>query len=122
MAKIMKFIAYTVIIICAIVGLALWIKYKNIWLFIIFGGVAFVNFIQWLVLVEISEKIDYISEQLLRTESRIASEVNKNSTVSNTRGYLSSYLGSNSNEWICSKCGEKNPSSQRICKGCGREK
>ena len=44
------------------------------------------------------------------------------SSFSNSKLNLSSVSNNSDGKWICSDCGEMNPKSTRICRGCGKEK
>ena len=76
----------------------------------------------WFVLVEISEKIDYLSEQIANNERKIKKAMTEggDGSVSNSKLQLIAPVSPNvGGNWVCPKCNKSNPSSQRVCKDCG---
>ena len=122
MTNAMKTIAYIMLVLGILGSIILGVMTKSFLTFIIYGIGSFILCLQWLVLVEISEKIDSLSEQISRTERQLTHTVSSqgDNQPSNSRARLLPPPVSNSgNTWTCPKCKKTNPNSQRVCKDCG---
>lgn len=124
MTNVMKTAAYIVLVLGIIGSIILGVISKSFWVFLLYGLVSFMSCLTWFVLVEISEKIDYLSEQISRTERNIkASTAEQSGGLASDSGHGLSYAAKTVNtaggKWTCPKCKEPNPSSQRVCKSCG---
>lgn len=127
MANFMKNAVYVLAVLGIIASIILGVISKSFWTAV--GGciATFISFIPWFLLVEISDKVDMLSEQLARAERTIkVSTAEQISGSTPDSGYSLSSLayaakGSNivGGKWTCPKCKEPNPSSQRVCKSCG---
>ena len=104
-------------------GILIGLMGGNFWMFLLYAGGSVIGCLPWFVMVEISEKIDRLSEQLSRIErsqSRTAAGQSDN-PVSNSKLQLGAVSASPSvgSKWTCPECEQVNPSSQRTCKSCG---
>lgn len=122
MTNVMKTAAYIVLVLGIIGSIILGVISKSFWVFLLYALVSFMSCLTWFVLVEISEKIDYISEQIANNERQIKKAMTEegDSSVSNSKLQLISPVSPNvGGSWVCPKCNKSNPSSQRVCKDCG---
>lgn len=127
MTNVMKTAAYIVLVLGIIGSIILGVISKSFWVFLLYALVSFMSCLTWFVMVEISEKIDYLSEQLSRTERNIKASTAEQSggSASDSGSGLSSLAYSSGNvktvngHWVCPKCKKSNSSSQRVCKDCG---
>ncbi len=122
MTNVMKTAAYIVLVLGIIGSIILGVISKSFWVFLLYGLVSFMSCLTWFVLVEISEKIDFLSEQLSRTERQLSKNITAPSgdSVSNSKLQNISTVSPNvGGRWVCPKCNKSNPSSQRVCKDCG---
>lgn len=122
MTNVMKTAAYIVLVLGIIGSIILGVISKSFWVFLLYGLVSFMSCLTWFVLVEISEKIDYLSEQIANNERQIKKAMTEegDSSVSNSKLRLISPVSPNvGGRWTCPECEQVNSSSQRTCKGCG---
>ena len=90
MTNAMKTIAYIMLVLGILGSIILGVMTKSFLTFIIYGIGSFILCLQWLVLVEISEKIDSLSEQISRTERQLTHTVSSqgDNQPSNSRARL----------------------------------
>ena len=123
MTKSLKTLAYIIMTLGIMSGVILGIANGSIWDFLLYAGASVIGCLPWFVMVEISEKIDQLSEQLSRIErSQSAHAAGQGSSpVSNSKLQLGSSPVSPSvgSKWTCPECEQVNSSSQRTCKSCG---
>ncbi|MCH5194759.1 MAG: hypothetical protein J1F11_12420 [Oscillospiraceae bacterium] len=123
MTNALKTLAYIIMVLGVLSGILIGLMGGNFWMFLLYAGGSVIGCLPWFVMVEISEKIDRLSEQLSRIErsqSRTAAGQSDN-PVSNSKLQLGAVSASPSvgSKWTCPECEQVNPSSQRTCKSCG---
>lgn len=127
MANFMKNAVYVLFVLGFIASIILGVIGKS-FLYAIVGCVStFISFIPWFLLVEISDKIDMLSEQLARAERTIKTNTAQQiSGATPDSGYSLSSIAYSvqssktvGGKWTCPECDEVNPASQRTCKSCG---
>ncbi|MCH5347855.1 MAG: hypothetical protein J1E40_00900 [Oscillospiraceae bacterium] len=124
MARALKILAYMIIALGILSGIFVGIVGGGgFWTFLLYAGISIISCLPWFAIVEISEKIDSLSEQLTKMErmqSRFAAGQGNN-PVSNSKLQIGSAPVSPSvgSKWTCPECEQVNPSSQRTCKSCG---
>ena len=124
MTRALKILAYIIIALGVLSGIFVGlVGGGGFWTFILYVGVTILSCLPWFVLVEISEKIDSLSEHLTRIERTMSRTTagQSDNPVSNSKLQLGSAPVSPSigSRWTCPKCEQVNPSSQRTCKSCG---
>lgn len=109
------------------------VRYDRNWLvtIVIFAGAMIAVITLYVILMglyEVLQNQEWIANQFEElSSSRVSKEDNGPSQkASNSKADLLSaarkITGSTGSTWVCPECGETNPISIRICKGCGRDK
>lgn len=85
--------------------------------------ISIIQIILILSVVHISAKSDEMTDELKEMNEKL-SKIAKSAEPSsfNNSAKTAPIIKNNGNTWTCPKCSTVNPTSSRICKGCGRDK